>query len=106
MPLCMYLHDHRIIHETSCAHTAHQNGVSKRKHKHLFEITRCLLLNMLIPKYFWPEALLTFCFLINRTPSSVVKNKMPYVVLHPNNIEYLVKPKVFECTCFVHLLHD
>lgn len=34
-----------------------------------------------------------------------LKEKNAHLVLHPHKIEYPVKPKVFECTCFVHLLH-
>lgn len=69
--------DRGIIHETSCPHTPYQNGVSERKHRHLLEVTRCLPINMSIPKSFWPEALLTSCFLINRTLSSELRNRTP-----------------------------
>jgi len=32
-----------ILHQTSYPHTSQQNGVPKRKHKHLIETTRTLL---------------------------------------------------------------
>lgn len=34
---------HGIIHEGSCAHTIQQNGVAKRKHRHLLEITHSIM---------------------------------------------------------------
>lgn len=35
--------DQGIIHQTSCSHTPHQNGVVERKHKYLLETFRALL---------------------------------------------------------------
>lgn len=95
--------DRGIIHETSCPHTPYQNGVSERKHRHLLEVTRCLPINMSIPKSFWPEALLTSCFLINRTLSSELRNRTPYYTNTQKKTQFPVKPRLFGCTCFVHL---
>lgn len=81
-----FFHDHGIIHETSCAHTPNQNGVYERKHRHLLEVTRCLLINSSVPKSYWPEALLTSCYLINRMPNSALQHGIPYSVLHPNSL--------------------
>lgn len=90
--------DRGIIHETSCTHTTHQTGVSKRKHKTLLEILSCQF-----PKFYWPDALQLACYLINRMPSSVTANKILYSIMHPNKPMPNVKPKVFGCTCFVYL---
>lgn len=43
--------NHDIIHESSCAYSPQQNGVAERKHRHLLEVTRCLMLHMPVPKY-------------------------------------------------------
>ena len=40
-----------ILHQTSCVDTSSQNGVAKRKNKHL-ETARALLFQMHVPKHF------------------------------------------------------
>lgn len=97
-----YLRDKDIIHETSCSHTPRQNGAFERKHRHHLEVTRCLLINMSVPKSYWPQALLTACFLINRMCSSSLKN-IQFLVLNPTKTLYPLKPRVFGCICFVHI---
>jgi hypothetical protein len=41
-----------ILHETSCVGTQQQNGVAKRKNRHLLEITRSLLFESKVPVNF------------------------------------------------------
>lgn len=98
-----YCHDHGIINETSFAHSPNQNGVSERKYRHIPKIARCLLLKLSIHNYYWPEAQLTVCYLLNKMPSSVLQNQIPYSTLRPNNSLYFIQPKVFDCICFIHL---
>lgn len=55
---------HEIIHYKTCPHTSQQNGVVKKKHQHLIQITRALLFQSGLPKCFWEEALLQHILLI------------------------------------------
>jgi hypothetical protein len=90
-----------IIHQTTCVYTPQQNGVSERKNRHLLEMTRTLLFQNNVPKFFWSEAILTAVYLINRLPSTNLLLKSPYEILYGRkiNLEHL---KVFGCVCFVH----
>ena len=38
-----YFSSHEILHQTSCTDTPQQNGVTKRKNRHLLDIARYLL---------------------------------------------------------------
>jgi hypothetical protein len=40
------------IHQTSCINTPQQNGVAKRKHRHIVEIVCSLLLSAFVPSEF------------------------------------------------------
>jgi len=43
----------RIIHQTSCSHTSQQNGVAKRKHRHILDVTKTIMIHISVPKYLW-----------------------------------------------------
>ena len=95
---------HGILHQSSCAHTPQQNGVAERKNRHLVETARTLLLHSHVPFRFWGDAVLTACYLINRMPSSVLHDQIPHSLLFPDQPLYFLPPRVFGCTCFVHIL--
>ncbi|KAJ0520490.1 putative RNA-directed DNA polymerase [Helianthus annuus] len=95
-----------IIHQTTCPHTPEQNGVAERKNRILLEITRALLIESRVPKFFWPEAIVTAAYLINRLPTHILKLKTPLQVLteytNPPSVLTL-EPRIFGCTVFVHI---
>lgn len=47
-----YMTQNGILHQTSCVDTPSQNGVAKRKNRHLLETARALLFQMQVPKSF------------------------------------------------------
>ncbi|RVW19881.1 Retrovirus-related Pol polyprotein from transposon RE1 [Vitis vinifera] len=59
-----------------CAHTPQQNGVAERKNRHLVETARTILLH----------------------------SNIPHFLLFPDQPLYFLPPRVFGCTCFVHIL--
>ena len=44
------------------------NGVVERKNKTLIELTNAMLIESSAPLYFWGEAILTTCHVLNRVP--------------------------------------
>ncbi|RVW82546.1 Retrovirus-related Pol polyprotein from transposon TNT 1-94 [Vitis vinifera] len=103
-PFTSFMSQHGILHQSSCAHTPQQNGVAERKNRHLVETARTLLLHSNVPFRFWGDAVLTACYLINRMPSSVLHDQIPHSLLFPDQPLYFLPPRVFCCTCFVHIL--
>ncbi|RVW40658.1 putative mitochondrial protein [Vitis vinifera] len=69
-----FMSHHGILHQSSCAHTPQQNGVAERKNRHLVETARTLLLH---------------------------NSSLPSF---PDQPLYFLPPRVFGCTCFVHIL--
>ena len=84
----------------SCTHA--QNGVAKRKHRHIIETARTLMISSFVPTHFWAETVLTTVYLINMQPSSLLQDKCAGEVLfgNPPKYDHLC---VFGCTCYVLL---
>ncbi|RVW87780.1 Retrovirus-related Pol polyprotein from transposon TNT 1-94 [Vitis vinifera] len=75
-PFTSFMSHHGILHQSSCAHTLQQNGVAERKNRHLVETARTILLH----------------------------SNIPHFLLFPDQPLYFLPPRVFGCTCFVHIL--
>jgi transposase InsO family protein len=90
-----------ITHQTSCVYTPQQNGISERKNHHLVEMTRALLFQNNVPKFFWSEAVLTAAYLINKLPSVNLKFKSPLEILYGRKIN-IYHLRIFRCVCYVH----
>lgn len=91
-----------ILHQT-CPGTPEQNGVTKRKNKHLLEVARALLFTMSVPKTFWSDAVQTAVFLINKMLSRVLNFQSPLKVLSSPASLFPIPPKVFGCICYIHV---
>ncbi len=56
---------HGIIKHISCPGTPEQNGIAKRKHRHIVETDLTMLFHAQLPKNLWVEAFNTAVYLIN-----------------------------------------
>jgi hypothetical protein len=65
-----------------------QNGIFERKNHHFLEMTRTILFQNNIPKYFRSEAILTATYLINRLPSANQNFKSPLEILSDQKINF------------------
>ena len=51
-PFQSFMLQHEILHQTLCADTPSQNGIDKRKNRHLFETARAFLFQLNVLKHF------------------------------------------------------
>ena len=97
-----FLTSEGTLAQLSCPGAHAQNGIAERKHRHIIETARTLLIASFVPSHFWGEAVSTSVYLINRQPSSKLSGKCPGEVLFgkPPNYDHL---RVFGCVCYVLL---
>jgi Integrase core domain/GAG-pre-integrase domain len=97
-----FLVENGIVHQTSCVGTPQQNGRVERKHRHILNVARALRFQSNLPISFWGECVLTAAYLINRTPTPLLQNRIPYVMLLGKSPSY-THIKCFGCLCYVKL---
>ncbi|PSS08272.1 Endonuclease, partial [Actinidia chinensis var. chinensis] len=97
-----FLREQGTLPHRSCPGTSQQNGRAERKHRHLLDTTRALLISSGCPERFWGEAALTAAYTINRVPSPLLGNLTPYERLYGTPPDYH-SLRVFGCACFVLL---
>ncbi|GKG40885.1 retrovirus-related pol polyprotein from transposon TNT 1-94, partial [Tanacetum coccineum] len=67
---------------------------------HIFDTARALRFHSKLPLKFWGDCVTTATYLINRLPSSVIRNVTPYEVLLKKKTTY-ENLKVFGCLALV-----
>ncbi|WVZ12533.1 hypothetical protein V8G54_017063 [Vigna mungo] len=97
-----FLQSNGILSQRSCPSTPQQNGLAKRKNRHLLDVVRTLLLESHVPSRFWCEALSTAVHLINRLSSPSISNESPFTRLFGHPPDYFTL-RIFGCACYVHL---
>jgi transposase InsO family protein len=64
---------HGIKKQFTTPYTPQQNGVVERKNHTITEMVRCMMENRCVPIKFWVEAIFTTIYMLNRSPTMVVK---------------------------------
>jgi len=101
-----FLRENGLIHQTSCPNTPQQNGVAERKNRKLLEMTRAMIFYAQVPTRFWPEAVATSAYLLNKVPSQTLNHRTPIQILATQtNIPpvQMLPPRVFGYFVFVHI---
>ncbi|XP_019240977.1 PREDICTED: uncharacterized protein LOC109220963 [Nicotiana attenuata] len=97
--IASFLQFEGIIHQKTCPYTPQQNGIVERKYKYLPETAKALLYQSKLPMQYWGECILTSTYLINRLPSTTLKNECPLELLYKRKPKYS-HLKSFGCLCF------
>nr|GEY56361.1 zinc finger, CCHC-type [Tanacetum cinerariifolium] len=97
----IYFQSTGIIHQTTALYTPQQNGVVERKNMTLKEMVNSMLFYSGLSEGFWGEALLTACYILNRTLNKNSK-QTPYEIWTKKvpNLTYL---RMWGCRAVVRL---
>jgi transposase InsO family protein len=87
----------------SCPGAHAQNGVAKRRHHHLLETARALMIASSAPPHFWAEAVSTATYLINIQPSSALQGGISFERLCGKTPDYS-RLCLFGFVCYVILV--
>lgn len=72
---CKFMWDSSTI---SCPNTSQQNEIFERKYHHIVETELIMMLYAHLPLRLWVNVFLTFVYLINWLPSSLINIKILY----------------------------
>jgi hypothetical protein len=73
-----FLAAHGMVLRLTCLYTSQQNGHAEMALRSLNDSVCTMLLHASVPMSFWPDALATTTYLLNRRPCRVYKNCTPY----------------------------
>eukprot|EP00253_Pinus_taeda_P025583 PITA_25583 len=88
--------------QKAAPYTPQQNGVTERINKTLMERAKSMLSGAKLGQEFWTEAVDTACYLVNKSPSSVLEDKTPQEVWTGKKLS-LSHLRVFGCDAYVHV---
>ncbi|KAK2402146.1 putative mitochondrial protein [Trifolium repens] len=97
-----YCKEKGIIHEVTAPYTPQHNGLAERRNRSILNMARSMVKQKQLPKRFWGEAVSTAVYILNRSPTKRLVDKVPEEVWSK------VKPsvshlKVFGSLCYKHI---
>ncbi|GJT60489.1 retrovirus-related pol polyprotein from transposon TNT 1-94 [Tanacetum coccineum] len=94
-----YYEEVRISHQTSVARTPQQNGIVKRQNRTLVEAARTMLIFSKALLFLWAKAVMTACYIKNRSLIIKRHNRTPYELIHDrkHDLSYL---HLFGALCY------
>jgi hypothetical protein len=97
-----FLAEECTLAQFSCPGAHAQNGVAERKHRHLLETARALMIAASLLPHFWAEVVSTATYLINIKPSAALQGVIPLECLSGCAPDYSVL-HLFGCICYILL---
>jgi hypothetical protein len=91
-----------IIMQTTTRYTPQQNGVVEMKNQTIMNMERILLKEKCLSNTFWAEAVACSVYLLNRSPTTSLKMKVPQEAWSGTKVN-VVHPRTFGCIAYAHI---
>lgn len=98
----VYVREHGIRHECNVPYNPELNGVAERMNRTIMGKARTMLVESDLPKNMWSEAVMAATYLINRSPTTVLKNKTPFEMWSGMKPD-ISRLRVFGSRVFAHI---
>ncbi|GAU17358.1 hypothetical protein TSUD_232340 [Trifolium subterraneum] len=72
-----YCKDQGIIHEVTAPYTPQHNGLAERRNRSILDMARSMVKQKGLPHRFWGEAVSTTVYILNRSPTKKLIDKVP-----------------------------
>ena len=72
-----YCNEKGIVRQPTIPYTPQQNGVAERRNRTLLDMVRSMMAQVMLPIFFWGDALMTAAYILNKVPSKSVPST-PY----------------------------
>ncbi|GAU36721.1 hypothetical protein TSUD_318190 [Trifolium subterraneum] len=72
-----YCKDQGIIHEVTTPYTPQHNGLAERRNRSILDMARSMVKQKGLPHRFWGEAVSTAVYILNRSPTKKLIDKVP-----------------------------
>ncbi|KAK9121298.1 hypothetical protein Syun_018915 [Stephania yunnanensis] len=97
-----YCKEHGIKRQLTTAYTPQQNGVAERKNRTIMNMVRAILSEKEVPKSFWADAVQWANHVLNRSPTTIVKDMTPEEAWSGSkpSVEHF---RIFGCIGYVHV---
>ena len=92
-----------IVHQISCVNTPQQNSIVERKHGHLLNVARALLIQSHLPKISWSYYVIHVTYIKNMFPTPLLNYYSPHEMLYKTKA-YFNGLKVFGSLCYARTL--
>jgi len=92
-----------IVHQISCVNTPQQNSIVERKHGHLLNVARALMIQSHLPKIYWSYFVIHVAYIINMLPTPVLNYSSLYEMLYKTKTDFNGL-KVFGSLCYASTL--
>jgi hypothetical protein len=88
--------------QTTTRYTTQQNGVDERKNQTIMNMARTLLKEKHLSNTFWVEAVACSTYLLNRSPTTSLKMKVPQEAWSGTKLN-VVHLRKFGCIAYAHI---
>ena len=83
-----FLANKGIVHQMSCVNTLQQNSIVEKKHDHILNVARSLMIQSHLPKIYWSYSVIHVAHIINMLPTPVLNDFSPHEMLYKSEADF------------------